>query len=39
MLAPWGARTEHRINVQSLRRAFAGLLLLLAATMVARVFG
>jgi uncharacterized membrane protein YfcA len=39
MLAPWGARTAHRINVQSLRRAFAGLLLLLAATMVARVFG
>lgn len=39
LLAPWGARTAHRIDVKSLRRAFAGLLLLLAGTMLARVFG
>jgi len=39
MLAPWGARTAHRIDVKSLRRAFAGLLLVLAGTMLVRVFG
>jgi uncharacterized membrane protein YfcA len=38
MLAPWGARTAHRIDVQSLRRIFAALLLLLAVAMLVRVF-
>jgi uncharacterized membrane protein YfcA len=38
-LAPFGARWAHRIDVRSLRRLFAVLLLALAATMLARVFG
>lgn len=37
-LAPLGARTAHRIDVKSLRRTFAALLLALAATMLWRVF-
>jgi uncharacterized membrane protein YfcA len=39
MLAPLGARTAHRIDVKSLRKLFALLLLALAATMLYRVFG
>jgi uncharacterized membrane protein YfcA len=38
LLAPLGARTAHRIDVQSLRRVFALMLLALAATMLVRVF-
>jgi uncharacterized membrane protein YfcA len=38
-LAPLGARTAHRIDVKSLRKLFALLLLGLAATMLHRVFG
>ena len=37
-MAPLGARTAHRIDVQSLRRLFAVLLLALASTMLWRVF-
>ena len=39
VMAPLGARTAHRIDVQSLRRLFALLLMALAATMLWRVFG
>lgn len=38
-LAPLGARTAHRIDVKSLRKLFALLLLALAGTMLYRVFG
>ena len=38
LMAPLGARTAHRIDVQSLRRLFALLLMALAATMLWRVF-
>jgi uncharacterized protein len=37
LLAPVGARLAHQMNVRQLKRAFALLLLALAATMVARV--
>ena len=33
-LAPWGARTAHRVNVVALKRLFAVLLLALAASML-----
>lgn len=39
VMAPLGARTAHRIQVQSLRRVFALMLMALAATMLWRVFG
>jgi len=39
LLAPWGARTAHRIDVRMLRRIFAGLLMALAASMLWKVFG
>jgi uncharacterized membrane protein YfcA len=39
LMAPLGARTAHRIPVQSLRRVFALMLIALAATMLWRVFG
>lgn len=32
--APWGARTAHRMDVKGLKRAFAGLLLVLASYML-----
>ena len=35
-LAPWGARTAHRVNVVALKRLFAVLLLALAASMLHR---
>lgn len=38
LMAPLGARTAHRIDVQSLRRAFSLLLMALAGTMLWRVF-
>lgn len=38
LLAPLGARTAHRIDVTSLRRVFALMLMALAATMLYRVF-
>ena len=38
-LAPWGARTAHRIDVRQLRRLFALMLLVLAASMLWEVFG
>lgn len=38
LMAPLGARTAHRIALQSLRRVFALMLLVLAATMLWRVF-
>ncbi len=39
LMAPLGARTAHRIQVQSLKRVFALMLMALAATMLWRVFG
>lgn len=36
--APFGARAAHRLNVQQLRRAFAGLLYALAAYMLYKAF-
>ncbi len=38
-LAPWGARTAHKIKVVLLKRFFAVLLLALAASMLLRAFG
>jgi uncharacterized membrane protein YfcA len=38
-MAPLGARTAHRIDVDALRRIFALLLLALAGAMLVRVFG
>ncbi len=38
-LAPWGARTAHRVNALVLKRLFAVLLLLLAASMFMRAVG
>lgn len=38
-LAPWGARTAHRIDVHKLRRLLAMLFLALAGTMLYKVFG
>ena len=38
LAAPIGARTTHRLPVRALRRAFAGLLILLAARMLWKLF-
>lgn len=38
LMAPLGARTAHRIDVKSLRRVFALMLMALATTMLVRVF-